>query len=580
MIVWALFMAAFAVGSAEAEDAPEPRLACPQPGGLPPVAHTLSDAPDDQLRALRAEVFLDQTGTVGPDSVTGQPFHPQSCTGVFKAPMPSQSLWLRFAVANPHADRKIWVVSFIEEIFDEVVLFEDQGGTLAEVSRAGRTIRPEAQDSTRMQIELPIEMQPGAERLFYLRITGTFEPTVTAVIMSAELFDDWTTVLLLIAVLFLAYILTVALLSVILFRQINLRFYKYYTLYLLCLFMFTFIYDGWLSRLFGVTLPATTLTPITQGFSGLGILAIVQYCRVLLNVDADVRAVRRLFQLLSVATITVTGLAMLDPWRLAMPLHLTYFVSPLILLAVAARKIGAGLPQAWPVAGSLLVLSGGLSVAVYSFLVPVGITEASSAFDVVLARPLSLGYIAAIVGETLFMMLAISTMVRTMQTERQSAAMEVATLDQRVRDIEHLQGKTEKTTRARLEALEAALADDPEGKQHLPVRHQFLDRATDSILDSIGDQSFGVEKLADALAVSQKTLGRRLKQVNGQSPASFIRSVRLNYARNLILLDQHNTVAEIAHAAGFSSVSNFAKLYRQQFGETPSQSIGMLRKVQ
>ncbi|MCV3272094.1 helix-turn-helix domain-containing protein [Roseobacter sinensis] len=579
-IVWSLLVTALGVVPAEAADTAGPQPACVHPGDAPPVAHTLSDAPDDLLRALRAEYFLDHTGGIDRDRIADQSFHPRSCGGVFTAPVPSQALWLRFAVANAHTAEREWVISFIEKIFDEVVLFEDRDGTLVELSRAGRTIRPEAKDSTALRTGFPIVMQPDDDRVFYLRIIGTFEPTITAVIMSAELFSDWTTATLLMTALFLAYVATFALLSVIVFRQVDRRFYQYYTLYLVCLFMFSFIYDGWLNQLFEVTLPATTLTPVTEGFAGLGMLANVQYCRILLNVDADAQPWRRLFQFLSVVIIAVTGLAVLDPWHLAMPLHLIYFVSPLILLVVAIRKIRARLPQAWPVAASLLTFSGGLFVAVYSFLVPVSITEASSALDVVLARPLSLGYIAAIVGETLFMMLAISTMVRAAQVERRSAVVELAALGQRVKDIEQLQGNAEKTTRARLEALEAVLADNPQSKQHLPIRHQFLDRATEGVLDNIGDQSFGVEKLAAALAVSQKTLGRRLKQANGQSPASFIRSVRLNYARNLILLDQYNTVAEIAHAAGFSSASNFAKLYRQQFGETPSQSIGTLRNVQ
>ncbi|MGZ2260199.1 helix-turn-helix domain-containing protein [Roseobacter sp. A03A-229] len=577
MVLFALSVCATAL---RAEDAASPQAACLQPGDMPPVAHTLSDAPDDRLRALRAEYFLDHTGSIGPDSITGQTFHPRSCNGMFTAPVPSQALWLRFAVANPHGEDRDWVIAFIEKIFDEVIVFEDRDGTLVEVSRAGRTVSPGQNNSTAIRTGFPIVLQPGDDRVFYLRIVGTFEPTITAVIMSADLFSQWGTMTLMMTALFLCYVATIALLSIILFRQIDLRFYQYYALYLVCLFMFSFIYDGWLHTIFDVTLPATTLTPMTEGFAGLGMLANVQYCRVLLNVDADARIWRRLFQALSVVIVAVTALAVLDPWHLAMPLHLIYFVSPLVLLVVAVRKIRAGLPQAWPISGSLVLFSGGLFAAVYFFLVPVSPTQAATAFDVLLLRPLSLAYIAAIVGETLFMMLAISTMVRAMQTERRSAVVELASLGQQVKDIEKQRIEVERTTAARLEALEAALADDPATKQHLSAKKQFLERLTEHVLDHVADQDFGVERLASALAVSQKTLGRRLKEANGQSPASFIRSVRLTFARNLILLDQYNTVAEIAHAAGFSSVSNFTKLYRQEFGETPSKSISLLRNIQ
>ncbi|MEJ6393692.1 helix-turn-helix domain-containing protein [Gymnodinialimonas sp. 2305UL16-5] len=580
MIARVLFALLLCTRAAWAGDFADPPSSCPQPEDVPPVAHMLSDAPNDQLRALRAEYFLDDAGTMGADSIPGQPFHPRNCSGVFTAPVPSQALWLRFAVANPHAEQRDWVIALIEKIFDEVILFEERGGALVEIARLGRIVSAEENAGAAMRTGFPIALQPGDDRVFYLRIAGTFEPTITAVIMSADLFSEWGTMTLMMTALFLCYVATIALLSLILFRQIDRRFYQYYALYLVCLFMFSFIYDGWLHAIFDLTLPATTLTPVTEGFAGLGMLANVQYCRVLLNVDADARIWRRLFQGLSFVIVGVTALAVLDPWHLAMPLHLIYFVSPLVLLVVAVRKIRAGLPQAWPISGSLVLFSGGLFAAVYFFLVPVSPTQAATAFDVLLLRPLSLAYIAAIVGETLFMMLAISTMVRAMQTERRSAVVELASLGQQVKDIEKQRIEVERTTAARLEALEAALADDPATKQHLSAKKQFLERLTEHVLDHVADQDFGVERLASALAVSQKTLGRRLKEANGQSPASFIRSVRLTFARNLILLDQYNTVAEIARASGFASVSNFAKLYRQEFGETPSKSISLLRNIQ
>ncbi|WP_298821886.1 helix-turn-helix domain-containing protein, partial [uncultured Roseibium sp.] len=80
-------------------------------------------------------------------------------------------------------------------------------------------------------------------------------------------------------------------------------------------------------------------------------------------------------------------------------------------------------------------------------------------------------------------------------------------------------------------------------------------------------------ELAAALATSEKTLGRRIKKVNGLTSAAFIRSVRLKQARDLILMRQHNTIAEIAHASGFSSISHFSKMYRQAFNESPGDAL-------
>ncbi|WP_300012307.1 helix-turn-helix domain-containing protein [uncultured Roseobacter sp.] len=580
VIACVLLLLSFSAGSAGAEGTARPAAACLQEGDAPPVAHTLSDAPDDQLRPLRAEYFLDHTAAIKPDSIITQAFQPRICNGIFVAPLPSQTLWLRFALSNPHEQTHRWVIGLMETIFDEVILFEEHGRALTEVARTGRTVDLADKNNTAIRTGFEVAMKPGDERVFYLRVAGTFAPNISAVIMSAELFFGWSTLKLVMTALFLGYVATIALFSLIVFRQIDVRFYQYYALYVLCLFIYSFIYDGWLSKFFGITLPVTTLAPVTEFFAGLGILANVQYCRVLLHVQGDAWVWRRVFTLLSAVVVVVIGLAVVDPWQLSGPLHLIYIISPLILLVVAIRKIMVGLPQAKPIACSLLSLSFGLFIAVYFFIFPMNITGASYAYDLVLLRPLSWGYYVAIVGETLFMMVAISTMVRAMKTERRSAVVELATLGQQVKDIEQQHREAEKTTTARLEALETALADDPENKEHLSARQQFLEQATECVLDHVADQEFGVEMLASQLAVSQKTLGRRLKVANGQSPALFIRAVRLNFARNLILLEQCNTVAEIAHAAGFSSVSNFTKLYRQEFGETPSKSISLLRNIQ
>ncbi|WP_299749188.1 helix-turn-helix domain-containing protein [uncultured Tateyamaria sp.] len=542
--------------------------------------NTLTSEAQDQMRPLMAEYFLDQTGTVGTDNITDQVFQPGTCSGIFDAPTPSQTLWLRFVISNPHALDEHRVLGFVEYILDEVVLFELHDGKLRERARNGRTQPSPAKADTAIKVGFPIIAKAGQDMEFYLRIRGTFAPTVTAMIMSPGFFDDWTTLEFSMSGLTLAYLSVIALVSLIVFRHIAVRFYKYYTLYMLCLFIFTFLYDGWLTKLFGVTLPVTLAAPVFLFFTGLGNFANVQYCRILLKADAAPRAWQVSFKCLSAVVILVTGLAVLDPWRLTIGLHLIYFVSPMILLSFAIQQIRAGLPQAWPVSASLLALSVGLFVAFYSFLFPAGIPQASFAYELIVLRPLALSYSLAIMGETLFMMLAISTMVRAMQTERQAAVVELAALEHQFETVKKEQNEVQEVTSARLEALETALANDPNNRQHLSVKQQFLERATESVLDNISDQDFGVMELASELAVSHKTLGRRLKEANGHSPASFIRSVRLSFARNLILLHRYKTVSEVSTAAGFASVSHFSKLYREEFGETPGKSISLFRSIQ
>ena len=552
--------------------------ACPGAGRT--AENHLTGAADDKLRALAADFLLDPTGALGAGDIAAQAFTAGPCGGLFTAPRPGQALWLRFMVVNDQTIDRQWVVTFLEFIFDEVTLFEARPEGLVAAARNGRTIPIPDRADTAVKTGFPLDIAAGQEKTFYLRIAGTFAPTVSAALMSPELFADWTLLTLVMTAVFLGYVGTIALISVILFRHVEARFYRYYALYMACFFAFSFIYDGWLSNFMGVTLPVTVLSPIREFIAGLGVFANIQYCRVLLTIDRESPRLKLLFTVLSGLAVVVTGLAVVDPWGLSLPLHLVFFASPLLLLVVAVKKIRDGLPQAKAVAGSLLCLSLGLCAAVYGFMFPLEISQASAAYDLIVLRPLTWGYYSAIMGETTFMMLAISIMVKAIQTEQRAVAAEAEALRDKVADTENQVIAAERrhaemldATDARIRALEASLLETPEKNLQSPAEQRFLEAATECTLERLGDPSFGAKELAAALGTSEKTLGRRLKESHGLSPAAFIRSVRLNFARDLILLRQHGTVAEVARAAGFTSVAHFSKLYRQEFGKPPSESL-------
>lgn len=550
-------------------------------GGLPDCAednrvaqtgNTLSEEAGDQLRRLHAESFLDRSGTISSDTIGSQVFDAAPCGGAYAAPLPTEALWLRFTIHNNHERAKTWTVTFAEVIFDEIVLFEQHTDGLVAVARDGRTVPPAQRANHALKTGLPLSVEPGTEREFYLRISGTLEPTITPVITSSTLFAEWSAFVLILSAAFLGYTLTIALFSIVVFRQIEARFYKFYTLYLACLFGFSFIYDGWFSHFVGVTLPVFMLSPISEFLAGLAVFASIQYCRILLRVGASQRRLELLFGLLSVVAVVTTSLAVLDPWTLSLPLHLIFFINPLILLGVSLMKIREGLPQAKPIALSLFIFSTGLFFAVYFQTFPMTIRQAGFAYELILLRPIAWGYYLAVAGETIFMMIAISTIVNSMRLQSQTAITDAVALRKDTAALESEQIKLQEITNARIEALEAILIDSPENNLLMSAEQRFLDRVTESVLDRVGDPDFGVKELAAALAMSERTLGRRLKKSHGLNSTNFIRSVRLNYARDLILMGQDRTVSEVAKAAGFSNISHFAKVYRQKFEETPSET--------
>jgi CheY-like chemotaxis protein len=86
------------------------------------------------------------------------------------------------------------------------------------------------------------------------------------------------------------------------------------------------------------------------------------------------------------------------------------------------------------------------------------------------------------------------------------------------------------------------------------------------------DEQFGVETMADTLAMSRRTLVRKLTAVTGQAPVKFIRAYRLERALQM-LRDNTAPIWEIAVKTGFGSASYFTKCFKDHYGISPREAI-------
>lgn len=563
--------------SAQSAVADDKQQACFEVTGTELLANSLDDVEQGQLKPLITAYFADSTGEIEIDAIAGQQFLTDVCKGSFAVPSRHGALWLRFKVNNSHASDQDWVIAFMETIFDEVILFEQRDANLVTVARNGRTVPLMEKANRTAGSAIPFSIDAGEEKLFYLRLHGTLARGVSPLIASKNLFSAWTDIFRTLLLAQLIFIATMIVISLLLFRQVEARFSRYYMLFLGCQFVYAFLFDGWLIWVVDVTPPVTVIVPIMELTVGLSILANIQYCRVLLTQGSNDSDHRSVFFGLTGITVITTIMSVIDPWMMSAPLHLFLIFSPMVLLVIAIKKIRLGLPQAMPIAASLIVFMLGLSVAVYYFVFPIAVVETSSITQLMRMQSLTLGYNFAVFGEAVFMMIAISTMVNAMRAKGQAATIEAEALQRQMIVAQNQREEVQKVSSERIKALENILVDDPKRNLHTPAEQQFVQRATQAIQDHVSDDSFDVKELAAALGVSGKTLSRRLKTSHGSTPAAFIRSVRLNFARDLILLHQFRTVAEVAHAAGFSSASHFAKLYQQQFKELPKQTFASLK---
>jgi AraC-like DNA-binding protein len=99
--------------------------------------------------------------------------------------------------------------------------------------------------------------------------------------------------------------------------------------------------------------------------------------------------------------------------------------------------------------------------------------------------------------------------------------------------------------------------------------NMFLKRVQDVIYTNMKNEQFGVEDLSRELSLSRTQLYRNVVSLLGMPPKQLIQKQRLNEAYKLIK-NSSESIAEIAFNVGFSSPSYFIKVFKEEFGITPS----------
>jgi CheY-like chemotaxis protein len=112
----------------------------------------------------------------------------------------------------------------------------------------------------------------------------------------------------------------------------------------------------------------------------------------------------------------------------------------------------------------------------------------------------------------------------------------------------------------------------PDKYTALSMEDQFLADLKVVMEKNLMNEQFGVETMADALAMSRRTLVRKLTAVSGQAPVKFIRAYRLERALQM-LKDNTAPIWEIAVKTGFGSASYFTKCFKDHYGISPREAI-------
>ena len=93
--------------------------------------------------------------------------------------------------------------------------------------------------------------------------------------------------------------------------------------------------------------------------------------------------------------------------------------------------------------------------------------------------------------------------------------------------------------------------------------------AADHWIDAHWAEPISVQTLSSELAVSAKTLARRIEAATGVSPIKFIQRRRLSRAAHLIETTTLSIEA-VAAQVGYRDSTALRKLIKREFGMTPS----------
>ncbi|MFK8102991.1 MAG: ATP-binding protein [Saprospiraceae bacterium] len=101
---------------------------------------------------------------------------------------------------------------------------------------------------------------------------------------------------------------------------------------------------------------------------------------------------------------------------------------------------------------------------------------------------------------------------------------------------------------------------------------QFLVELLKIVEENISNPNFGVDELSRKIGFSRSQFYRKLKAITNQSPAVFIRTIRLDRAKQLLEQSAGNA-SEIAYMVGFNNPNYFFKCFKDQFGMRPKDFI-------
>jgi AraC-like DNA-binding protein len=100
----------------------------------------------------------------------------------------------------------------------------------------------------------------------------------------------------------------------------------------------------------------------------------------------------------------------------------------------------------------------------------------------------------------------------------------------------------------------------------------LMEKVTKVIEENMEKEEFNIIMLTEIIAIDQKQLYRKIKQLTGMTPINYMRKLKMKKAAVLLTQDKF-TVSEVMYLVGYTNASYFTKCFSEEFGVTPKQFI-------
>lgn len=110
----------------------------------------------------------------------------------------------------------------------------------------------------------------------------------------------------------------------------------------------------------------------------------------------------------------------------------------------------------------------------------------------------------------------------------------------------------------------------PPGEKKYRYEDAFMKKIRESMLSNLHDESFDINHLCQEVGMSRTQLYRKFKSLSNQTISTYLRTLRLSKAREM-LLEGTRTVSEVAYHTGFKNLSHFSKAFKSEFKVNPSE---------